>query len=340
MTNLVWQIRSRAEILFEQSWAWFGLAIGTLLAVASFSATQGAVDLSLAELSRAFTDEQFAYHGVVWNVRLPRLVCGALVGANLSVAGTLLQTSVRNPLADPGILGVSAGAGIGALCVILFAPGHPHWIPWAAFIGGLGTVTTLIGLAWNQSRSSGPLRIVLSGVALQAVLFAGIALLSFAFADRAPAFSAFVVGSLNGLGWNQVTLLVAPTAIGLALAAGMMRTLNVLLLDDGAASALGLSVQVSRFACACVAALLTAAAVSVAGLVGFVGLVTPNAVRLLVGPDHHLLLPLSAIGGAALVILADTVARTSLAPLELPVGALLSLIGGPYFLYLLRRKLA
>lgn len=340
MSAVFWQIRSRASIAFDRPWAWLLATSACLLVAVGTAMTQGAVDLSLGELSASLLDAQSRFHAVVWNVRLPRLACGAIVGANLALAGTLLQTTVRNPLADPGILGVSAGAGLGALCVILFAPGHSAWIPWAAFVGGLASVLALLGLAWNRSRTAGTLRFVLSGVALQAILFAAVALLTFVFADRAPAFAAFMVGSLNGLGWNQATLLVAPTLLGMGLAALAAPTLNALLLDEGAATSLGVSVRAARFAAAAVAALLTAAAVGVAGLVGFVGLVVPNGMRLLVGPDHRILLPVSAVAGAALVILADTLARTVLAPIELPVGALLSLVGGPYFLYLLWRKLS
>jgi iron complex transport system permease protein len=339
MSSLIWQIRARSEIALDHPWAWMVLSAVALVAVAAVSATQGAVDLSLGELWGSLADEADRFHTVIWNVRIPRLACAAIVGANLAIAGSLLQTTVRNPLADPGILGVSAGAGVGALIVIIFFPGNSGWIPWAAFVGGLLSIITLLGLAWTRSRASGTLRIVLSGVALQAILFAVIALMSFAFADRAPSFAAFLVGSLNGLGWNEASLLVLPTLIGIALALLSIRTLNVLMLDEGAASGLGVSVQRARFFAACVAALLTAAAVSVAGLVNFVGLVVPNGVRLLTGPDHRILMPVSAVAGATLVILADGVARTSLAPLELPVGALLSMIGGPYFLYLLWKKL-
>jgi iron complex transport system permease protein len=339
MSSAFWQIRARAEIAFDHPWAWMTASAAALVLVALLAATQGAVDLSIPELVRSLVNEQDSFHSVLWNVRFPRLACAAIVGMNLAIAGTLLQTTVRNPLADPGILGVSAGAGVGALIVILFFPGHSTWVPWAAFVGGMLSILTLLGLAWSRALGASTLRIVLSGVALQAILFAAIALMSFAFADRAPSFTAFMVGSLNGLGWNETKLLILPTLIGVVASILTIRTLNLLLLDDGAASGLGVPVQAARFAAACIAALLTAAAVSVAGLVGFVGLVVPNGMRLLVGPDHRALLPVSALGGAALVILADTAARISLAPLELPVGALLSLIGGPYFLYLLWKKL-
>ena len=183
------------------------------------------------------------------------------------------------------------------------------------------------------------LRLVLSGVAFQALAFATTSLLIFIFADRAPAFVAFVVGSLNGVGWRDVAIVVVPTAAGLTLAFAAVRHMNVLLLDDDTAGGLGMRVRRARLGLSCISALLAAGAVSVAGLVGFVGLVVPNGVRLLVGPDHRVLLPLCVLAGATLVILSDAVARTALAPLELPVGALLALIGGPYFLFLLWRKL-
>jgi len=150
---------------------------------------------------------------------------------------------------------------------------------------------------------------------------------------------AFVVGSLNGLGWHDARLIGVPTLVGVVCVAVCMRPLDVLLLDDSTATGVGLGVARTRVFASGTAALLTASAVSVAGLIGFVGLVVPNGMRLVVGPDHRVLVPASALAGAALVVGADTVARTAIAPLELPVGALLALIGGPYFLYLLWRKL-
>jgi iron complex transport system permease protein len=209
-----------------------------------------------------------------------------------------------------------------------------------AFAGGLAAIAVLAALGASRGRAAGPLRLVLSGVALQALGFATIALLTFLFADRAPAFVAFLVGSLNGLGWREAALVSAPALVGLLIAALAVRPLDVLLLDDATASGLGVAVKRARFAASALAAWLTAAAVSVAGLVGFVGLVVPNGVRLLVGAEHRALLPACALAGAALVLLADTAARTLAAPIELPVGALLAGIGGPAFLALLWRKLA
>lgn len=208
-----------------------------------------------------------------------------------------------------------------------------------AFVGGLAAVTVVLALGRARGRSAGPLRLVLSGVGLQAICFAGTALFSFLFADRAPAFMAFLVGSLNGLGWHEAALVGVPTAIGLALAMVARRPLDVLLLDDATAGGLGVSVRRARFGTAALGAWLAAGAVSVAGLVGFVGLVVPNAVRMLVGPEHRDLLPVSALAGATLTVAADTAARTLAAPIELPVGALLAMIGGPYFLFVLWRRM-
>jgi iron complex transport system permease protein len=175
---------------------------------------------------------------------------------------------------------------------------------------------------------------------VQAIAFALLALLMFFFADRAPAFVAFTIGSLSGAGWGHVRLIAATTALGTALALAGARGLDMLLLDDESARSAGLSVRRARLASAGLAAVLAAGVASTAGLVGFVGLVVPNLVRILAGPSHRTLLPLSILGGAALTVIADTAARTVVAPLELPVGALLALVGGPSFLLTLRRKLA
>ncbi len=320
----------------------FRLAVvcGLLAVTAGAASLLGALELAPGRVLRAIADSSDPMHAVLWDVRLPRVVCGALVGAALSVSGALLQTVVRNPLADPGLLGVTAGAGLGALVLLIFFPDLTRWLPGVAFIGGAVTIVLLLTLAWRPGRAIGPLRIVLSGVAVQAMLFALLSLLTFAYADRAPAFASFLVGSLNGLGWTDALTIAVPTFVGLTLALVYLRPLDVMLLDDVSAGGLGLSVRSARIAISGVAALLAAGAVSVAGLVGFVGLVVPNAVRVWAGPGHALLLPLSAVGGAALVLAADAAARTALRPLELPVGALLALVGGPYFLSLLWRKVA
>ncbi|MBK7948305.1 MAG: iron chelate uptake ABC transporter family permease subunit [Deltaproteobacteria bacterium] len=197
MNTLVWQIRSRAALVLEPALTWTLVFALGLVAAALLAASQGAVELRIAELFGALQEAGHPLHRVLWDVRLPRAACAALVGMDLALAGALLQTSVRNPLADPGVLGVTAGAGVGALVVILFFPELARWVPWAAFAGGLATIGTIVALVWAKAGQTGALRIVLTGVSLQAILFAVIALLTFAFADRAPAFTAFMVGSLT-----------------------------------------------------------------------------------------------------------------------------------------------
>jgi iron complex transport system permease protein len=314
------------------------LAAGLLVASA-FALCAGAVEVPLRELGAVLRDPSHPLHGVLVEVRLPRILGALLVGAALGCAGALMQTVVRNPLADPGLIGVSAGAGAAVLLVIVLRPDATLALPLFAFLGAGTALAVLIVSAWTGARTPAPLRIILAGVALQALGFGVIAILQFFFADRAPAFVAFVVGSLSGMSWQDVRVAAGPVVAGIAVAMLAVRSLNLLLLDDATAGGVGLGVRGARLAASGLSALLAAAAVSVAGLVAFVGLIVPNGVRLLCGPDHRVLLPACALGGALLVLLADTAGRTAVAPLELPVGALMALIGGPYFLILLRRKL-
>jgi iron complex transport system permease protein len=320
--------------------AFFATLLGVACIVAAaFALCSGAVKIPLGELWSALSDPAHPMHDVLVSVRMPRIVGAALVGASLGCAGALMQTVVRNPLADPGLIGVSAGAGAAVLLVIILRPEATLMLPLYAFLGAAVTLVVLIASAWTGARTPAPLRIILAGVALQALGFGLIAIIQFFFADRAPAFVAFIVGSLNGMSWQDVRVIALPTLFGIGAALVMIRALNLLLLDDATAGGVGLGVRRTRLAASALSALLAAGAVSVAGLIAFVGLIVPNGVRLLCGPDHRVLLPLTALGGALLVLLADTVGRTAVAPLELPVGALLALLGGPYFLVLLRRKL-
>jgi iron complex transport system permease protein len=317
---------------------WAAILLGVLVFVGLVSVQLGAVPVPTVELLPALADTEHPLHAVLWQVRLPRIAGAGLVGAALAVSGVLMQTVVRNPLADPGLLGVNAGAGLAALLAILLWPGWAPLLPMLAFAGALLTVSILLLAAWGSGRRLGPLQIILAGVAVQAILFALIALLTFLFADRAPAFIAFTVGSLNGTGWGEARLAMWPLAVGIAVALLAARPLNLLLLDDATAAGVGLDVPKMRLLASVTAALLAASAVCLAGLVSFVGLVVPNWVRMVSGPDHRTLVPLSALGGAALVVAADLMARTVAAPIELPVGVLLALLGGPYFLFVLWRR--
>lgn len=317
---------------------WAGaLAVGLLLA-AVLSLAVGAAQLIAVDVPRALLSAVHPLHAVLWEVRLPRIATAALVGASLAVAGALMQTVVRNPLADPSLIGVSAGAGVAALLGIVLLPEIAQLLPVLAFGGAMVSSAVVLLAAESGPQAKGPLRIILAGVAVQSILFACVALITFLFADRAPAFVAFTVGSLSGCGWREVRIVALPAVVGIGLALLSVRPLDLLLLDDDSAGGVGLSVRRARIAMSCLAGLLAAGAVSVAGLVGFVGLIVPNWVRMLAGPEHARSLLPCALGGATLVVLADALARTVVAPLELPVGALLALIGGPYFLVILWRR--
>ncbi|MCU0669806.1 MAG: iron ABC transporter permease [Myxococcota bacterium] len=311
-----------------------------LLAACLLAIAAGAVSVPVAELPRAIADASHPQHAVIAQIRLPRVLAAVAIGAALAVAGTLLQAAVRNPLADPGLLGVTAAAGAAGLVAIVLFPAWPALVPVVAFAGGLVAVALVLGVAFATTRPVGPLRLVLAGVALQSLFFAAIAVVTFLFADRAPAFAGFVVGSLAGTSWGDVAIAGTTAAIGLALALLCVRWLDLLLLDDASAAGVGLPVRRARIAAASIGALLAAGSVSVAGLLAFVGLVVPNAVRIAAGPTHRTLLPLAALAGATLLVLADAFARVAAAPLELPVGALLAVLGAPYFLWLLWKKVA
>ena len=332
------QLRLSLDRQLERPWATAVLLVSALLAAAAVSAATGAVKIPIGTLPTALLSEAHELHGLLWNVRLPRIAVAGLVGAALATSGALLQTSVRNPLADPGLLGVTPGAGIGALIAILF---FPEWMGllWGfAFVGGALSLAVVLAIASLGQRAGGPLYIILTGVGMQAMLFAVIAMLTFFFADRAPAFVAFTVGSLGSAGWTDAGVALLPTCVGIAATLLGLRQLDALLLDDDSAGGIGVAVERTRLLGCARAALLTAGAVSGAGMVGFVGLMGPNAMRLIVGPRHRTLIPITVLGGALLVIATDQISRTLVAPLELPVGALLALIGGPFLLWLLWRR--
>jgi iron complex transport system permease protein len=306
--------------------------------VVALSIAVGAVTMSPGELWSALTDESSPLHPVVWSVRLPRIVAAVVSGAALALAGAVMQTAVRNPLADPGLVGVTAGAGLGAVLSLVLTPSlDPALRPWCAVLGG-GASTLVVLFVYAARGGRDPLRLVLAGVAIQAFLFALLSLVQFLFADRAPVLAPFLSGSLNGTGWAGVGFVLVPILLGTVLLVRWVPMLDLLLVDDTTVTSVGVSVRRARLISALLVALLAGPVVSVAGLVGFVGLVVPNGMRLLVGPRHGLLLPLVALGGAALVVGSDLLARTLVSPLELPVGVLLAAAGTPYFLFLITRR--
>lgn len=274
---------------------------------------------------------------IIWNIRMPRTIVGALVGVNLSLSGAILQAIMRNPLADPHIIGISSGAGLAGVAIMILFPALEYLITPAAFVGAMLAAVCIYILAWKNGIK--PVRIILAGVAVSAFLSAGISGLMIFYSDRVHGALMWMVGGLAARSWPHVQIILPYAVIGLLLALASAAYLNILQLGDEMARGLGINVEVTRVLLTAVAALLAASAVSVVGLLGFVGLVVPHAARLLIGSDYRYLLPASALLGIAIVTLSDTFARVVFAPIELPVGIIMAFLGAPFFLFLLRREI-
>ena len=269
-------------------------------------------------------------------VRLPRTAAAVLAGAALGVAGALIQSVLNNAMASPNVIGVNAGAGLGALLAASLVPGAAALLPGAAFAGALAAALFiwLLAAVAGLSRTT----LILAGVTVSSILTACMNTLKLLFPDAAVGSTAFLLGTLSGVTTAQLQRALPWLAAGFVLAALLAADLNVLQLGEDMAAGLGLPVARVRFAALLTAALLAGAAVSFAGLLGFVGLLAPHIARRLVGGDNRRLLPVTALASADLMLLCDVAARVLFAPFELPVGVLLSLVGGPFFLFLLLRR--
>lgn len=276
---------------------------------------------------------------IVWEVRLPRLLLAFLVGASLAAVGVALQALLRNPLADPYILGISSGAALGAALALQFglawAIGGFSAVQLCAFIFAAATIGAIYRIAVADGRI--PVQtLLLAGVIINAILSALILFIT-SLSDSTSAFRLFfwLMGSLATLGYAGLGALAATVLMGIGVLFAQGRNLNLLSLGEDPAQGLGLDVERVKRVIFVTTALLTGAVVAVSGLIGFVGMIVPHAVRMVLGPDHRLLLPASALVGGTFLAVADTVARSLLAPTELPVGVLTALCGGPFFIYLL-----
>jgi iron complex transport system permease protein len=281
-------------------------------------------------------------NAVLWEIRFPRVILAVLVGASLACAGAAMQGSFSNPLAEPGVVGVSSGAMLGASLQIVFGFSFAGiWtITVAAFVGGLLTVLAV----YSSSRSDGRtevVTVVLTGIAANAMAGAGIGLLSYFSSDaQLRSITFWMLGSMAQATWAKV-LVVAPVAIaGLVLANVYARQLDLLALGERSARHLGVDVERLRIATMVTIAILTAAGVAMSGIIMFVGLVIPHLIRMVAGPGHRLLLPAASLAGATILVVADLTARTIAAPAEIPLGVLTAVIGSPFFLWQLRRTRA
>jgi len=276
---------------------------------------------------------------LVWVIRFPRIVLGVLVGACLATAGAVMQGAFANPLSEPGIVGVSSGAmAFAALQIVTgFSPFGIWTLPVAAFIGGLLAVAVVYATARHDGRTE-VLTLVLMGIAINALAGAAIGLLAYLSDDASlRSLTSWTLGSLSQSTWEKVWLVAPTTLVGLLAAMSMSRTLDLLSLGDRAARHVGVDVERARIKVLVVVAIMAASAVSVSGIVLFVGLLVPHVVRLFVGPGHRHVLPLSVLFGSVVVSIADLLARTMVEPAELPLGVLTSLLGAPVFIWQLRR---
>jgi len=280
---------------------------------------------------------------IVWNIRLPRVLVGVLVGMNLAVSGAIFQAVTRNELASPFILGVSSGAGLLILLTLVVFSGMAAFLPLIASVGGAIAFLIVYVIAWKGGTS--PVRLVLAGVIVGTV-FGSLQTALFFFAEDIGVVQsaiAWTTGSLTGTDWEQVRMALPWTVVAMGLALVSSRQLNVLLLGESTASSLGMNVETVRFALSGVAVLAAAASIAVAGIVGFVGLIVPHMVRNIVGSDYKKLVLGCVFAGPALMVAADVGARLGMAVLvgsdtQIPVGIVTGLVGGPYFLYLMRRQ--
>lgn len=282
-----------------------------------------------------------SFETIVWELRLPRVVAGTVVGAGLACAGAVFQALLRNPLADPYIIGPAAGASLGAVTALLLPVATVGWlglglVQLMAFAGGLLAVVVVFSVARGHGGTP-VVTLLLAGYAVSSLLSAGVAVLIFNSGERLAAVIGWLLGSLGGASWPRVGFAAPLIIISFSLLLLRWRRLNALLLGESQAAHIGIDVEREKRILVALAALATSAGVAISGTIGFVGLVVPHLVRLAVGPDHRLLLPASMLYGAALLVLADLGARLAGG---IPVGVVTALIGAPFFLWLLRRSVA
>lgn len=331
--------------------------VPALVLVGLLSISVGPAGIPLDELAGAFwywltgggTEPSAGTTAVLASIRLPRMVMGIVVGFLLAGSGAILQGLFRNPLADPGLIGISTGAALGAVLSIvlgggvlatLAAPLGDYQLPAFAFIGGLIVTLVLYGVSTRGGRTSVP-TMLLAGIALAAIASALIGMLIYMSNDQQLRdINFWMLGSLSGATWTKLSALAPLTIIVAVIGFLIANGLNAIALGEAEARHLGVSVQhMKRLAIVAVAAAV-GAAVAFTGTIGFVGLIIPHLLRLAIGPDHRYLLPAAGISGAILILLADIICRTVMAPAELPIGIIMALLGGPFFLWLLLRKRA
>lgn len=319
------------------------MAAAALLVAATISISAGSTKIPLADVFNSLPvvgsgEVSAAHQKIISSLRLPRAVTAIAVGASLAVAGALLQASLTNPLASPEVTGVTAGSGFGAMIILLAVPDKVALVPMFALVFGLLASLITFSIAASSKRRSGITELILAGMAVGAIFAAATTLLMTAYADRVSTAIFFIAGHLGFDGWTVLKVAWPYLALGLVGAIFLIKPLNNLALGDEVAQSLGLRPARIRLAAAAIASLLAAASASLAGLLGFVGLIVPHLIRLAGGSSNNsYVIPVSAVAGAAVLLLADTIGRTVAAPMELPAGPFMVLLGVPFFLYLMRK---
>lgn len=311
--------------------------IGVLLLILFFAAINiGSLKLTFGQLIKGLFVSYNENVATVYDLRFPRIVISILAGAAIAVSGVLFQAVLKNPLADPGIIGISSGASFTAVLITAFAPTLYFFIPLAAFFGGVVAFLLVYSLSWKGGLS--PLRIILTGVAVNA-MFTG---LSSAFnsmnGGNMQGVAAIVNGNITMKTWDDVWTLIPYVLVGLLVAVLFISECNLLSLEDKTARSLGINVNKTRIVISLVAVLLASISTAVAGPISFLGLIVPHMGRILVGSDHKKLIPFSMLTGAFTFLLADTIGRTIAAPFEVSAAIIMSVVGGPFFIILLRRS--
>lgn len=315
------------------------LFIFVCISILSFfiSIGNGAVKISFREIIESILlEESTVNYQIIWNVRLPRTIVASLAGTSLALSGAILQGVMRNPLAGPNIIGVSSGAGLMTLIILIIFPNYYFLAPIGAFVGALLATLFIYLLAWKEGVV--PSRLILAGVAVSSLLGAGTNAIMTFYPNKVAGVIGFMVGGLSATSWKHVSMIAPYAIVGIILLLLIPNKLNILMLGDEVATGLGINVERTRFLFIVLSSLLAGAAVSVVGLLGFVGLIVPHITRLFIGSDYRYLMPATIFTGSSIVVVCDTISRVMFAPMEIPVGIIMSALGAPFFLYLLRRK--
>src|SRR5699024_2054875 len=288
-----------------------------------FQAEDGIRDRNVTGVQTCALPISNVHETIILEIRLPRVLLAMIVGANIAISGALLQAVVGNPLADPGLTGVTSGAAVCVLIIFLVSPEYTQFVLIAAFVGGLISATIVYSLAWKK-RVISPITIILAGVAVNAIAGGATGYLSILYSDRLPSALQWLNGSLAAKGTNTLMMIIPYAIIGWILSIFAIRKANIIRMGDQVAANLGENVNRIRILLSLLAVFLTAISVAAIGMIGFVGLIVPHIARLLVGSNHTYLLPMSMTLGALILLIADTGGRTIFAPLEIPAGILMA----------------